>query len=98
MKRTEQQTLIDLMFEIGIKSARYMQGRPNEDIAEWISKALADAGFPTQPMGLSWGVLLSRPPGIDPLKQTAVLTTKVDELVDVVMRIEKRLAAVLEPL
>jgi len=62
-----QQKLVDIMFQIAITSAKHMHGRDNEEIAAWVRDQLAASGFPTVPMGASWGVLIEAPaePGPD---------------------------------
>jgi len=55
--KTQQQKLVDLMFEVAMASANYMHGRTNEEIAEFVRKVLSDSEFPTTAIGASWGVL-----------------------------------------
>ena len=55
--RSKEQQLIDIMFEVAIVGAKYMHGKSNEEIAEWVAKQLKDCGFDTEPRGACWGVL-----------------------------------------
>lgn len=61
-----EQKLIDIMFEVA--QASYLMWRTPEERAEyyknirdghmeWVAKQLKECGFPTVPMGASWGVL-----------------------------------------
>lgn len=59
-EKSSEQQLIDIMFEIAITSAQLMHGRTNQEIAEWVSLNLKECGFPTLPIGSSWGVLCSQ--------------------------------------
>ena len=57
---TREQKLVDLCFEIGImiSTQKYdFKKMSVEEKAEWIAEQLKIAGFKTQPMGASWGVL-----------------------------------------
>lgn len=49
------------MFEVGLllHSGKYFKRKSREDIAEWIAKQLKECGFPTKPIGSSWGVLIN---------------------------------------
>ena len=60
MLKSKEQELIDACFAIGlmISDKRYdLRNQSNEDKAKWIAKQLKGVGFPTTPMGASWGVL-----------------------------------------
>lgn len=55
-----EQGLVDLMFDICLS----MKDRPDwvekanyENICIWVAKTLRSCGYPTQPIGSSWGVL-----------------------------------------
>lgn len=60
MKSNEQQ-LIDIMFRVVMvrhTNPDNMFGEMSRDeIMEWVALQLECEGYPTQPMGLSWGVL-----------------------------------------
>ena len=58
--KTDEQKLVDIMFEIAFTSAKYMHDRSHEEIAEWVRQNLADCGFPTTPIGSCWGTLDKR--------------------------------------
>lgn len=55
---TREQKLVDIVFEVAIVSAKYMNGKPNDEIAAWVAHQLKECGFDTKPCGMSWGVLL----------------------------------------
>ena len=57
------QKLIDIMFEVAItinKNSKSFQHLDNEELAEWVAKQLKACGFPTEPVGSSWGVLINK--------------------------------------
>lgn len=56
--REREQKLIDIMFEIAIRSADMFRGKSREQIAEIVAMNLRHAGWDTCPMGMSWGVLV----------------------------------------
>lgn len=60
MNNSERQKFIDVMFEIAMLSAKYMHGKSNEEIAKWVSDQLHTLGYPTTPVGASWGILNDR--------------------------------------
>jgi hypothetical protein len=56
-----EQHLIDLMYEIALKSYEWHANNDSvsrEEIAKWVTSALRSAGYETMPMGSSWGVLI----------------------------------------
>lgn len=55
MQQSNEQKLIDMMFEIAIRLKPL--GMSKESVAEWVSDQLRQNGFDTTPRGLSWGVL-----------------------------------------
>lgn len=57
MTKTNEQKLIDIMFEIAMVSATHMKDKSNAEIAAWVSKQLGECGFKTEPCGSSWGIL-----------------------------------------
>ena len=64
--RSREQKLIDIMFEIAMKSAQSMHGKSNLEIANWVANTLDSCGFPTQLCGASWGVLIRpKDPALD---------------------------------
>ena len=55
-----EQKLVDMRFEIGLTVAdnsEFFKQKSKEDIAQWIANQLRGCGFPTTPIGMSWGVL-----------------------------------------
>jgi len=63
--RSSEQHLIDLMFEMLMRvhegdGARWFQTASRDDVANWATKNLAQAGFKTHPQDLSWAVLDGR--------------------------------------
>lgn len=55
-----EQKLVDLCFAC-VLQAEQLAGRTNEEKAEWVRRQLTLCGFPTEPCGMSWGVLMSGP-------------------------------------
>lgn len=64
MSSQREQKLVDISFECVFEAAMndWFRGKTREEIAEWFAKTLADGGFPTKPMGSSWGVLTRESP------------------------------------
>lgn len=58
-QRSDQQKLVDIMFEVGLTIATHecFKNKSHEQIAEWIAGQLRACGFDTTPAGSSWGVL-----------------------------------------
>lgn len=58
---SNEQKLIDIMFEIGLKihTHEWFKDKNNEEVCEWIRSQLAGCGFYTKPCGSSWGLLTS---------------------------------------
>ena len=60
--RSKEQHLVDIMFECVLMRhdpmfrARF-DAMSQEEMAAWVSKQLDGCGFPTTPVGCSWGVL-----------------------------------------
>ena len=58
MKRSKEQQLIDIMFEVAIRmqmgDAKF---ETREECADWVTKNLKAKGFDTEPCGMSWGIL-----------------------------------------
>ncbi len=57
VSKDAQQKLVDLMFEIALKSAESMGSASRDTIASWVRDALAVQGYRTEPIGSSWGVI-----------------------------------------
>lgn len=62
-----EQKLVDIMFQVaGILTdtqyAQHFQSMSREQRMEWVAHQLRACGFDTNPMGLSWGVLVSETP------------------------------------
>jgi hypothetical protein len=67
MNKSKQQQLVDITFEIAftIRDNKALQKMGNEELAEWVARQLRLCGFPTQPMGCSWGVLIDQSANCD---------------------------------
>lgn len=65
MEETNEQKLIDIMFEVAQFSAQYWAGKDKTDYynnrrekhMDWVAHQLRACGFDTEPRGSSWGVL-----------------------------------------
>lgn len=58
--RNREQQLVDLCFSIGLTISDPKNRLINLSTgkkAKWIAEQLEDCGFPTTPIGMSWGVL-----------------------------------------
>jgi len=51
------QKLVDIMFEIAITLNSMEKKLDNQDVMQWVREQLFKCGFPTTPIGASWGVL-----------------------------------------
>ena len=63
MATEREQKLIDLCFSLVLHYRTFhnngiMNKKTQEEVAEWIAYNLKECGFPTRPMGMSWGVLI----------------------------------------
>ena len=60
MKKSNEQELIDIMFQIGltIHDHKFFKNKNQEEIAEWIRGQLNECGFKVEPVGTSHGVLI----------------------------------------
>lgn len=63
MNRSNEQKLVDMMFQVAQLSAINWQspnyyGEHQEKHMEWVAKQLRLVGFETKPVGASWGVLI----------------------------------------
>jgi hypothetical protein len=59
---TESQRLVDVVFGVAVHLHMYRNhfvGKSVDEIADWVAKQLDFSGFPTIPMGSSWGTLVS---------------------------------------
>jgi hypothetical protein len=54
------QEWVDLVFSIGMMAHTLPDDFKREDVANWIAVQLGAMGFPTVPMGCSWGVLTKK--------------------------------------
>lgn len=55
-----EQKLIDICFQIGLavhSNEWFFREKSSEQVAEWIATQLSECGFPTRPVGGSWGIL-----------------------------------------
>lgn len=60
MKKSREQTLIDAMFEIAVgMQMGSFKFKTRDEAAEFVAHTLKELGFPTEPRGMSWGVLTS---------------------------------------
>lgn len=59
---SREQRLVNLCFEFALKGAALMHGKSNEEVAAWVAENLRECGFPTKPVGSSWGILQESPP------------------------------------
>jgi hypothetical protein len=60
-KEKTKQDLVDICFEIAMTVADrpdVFSSMSRQEIAEWTAKQLKMCGFPTQPCGASWGLLI----------------------------------------
>lgn len=62
MATEREQKLIDLCFSLVLHYRTYqdnglMKAKTQEEVAEWVAYNLRECGFPTTPIGMSWGVL-----------------------------------------
>lgn len=64
MSETREQKLVDLCFSLCItlhaSKDGWLKDATREEVAEWVHDQLEGCGFPTEPMGVSWGVLNKR--------------------------------------
>jgi hypothetical protein len=58
-KISNEQKLIDLCFSLTLTASAWesIHKSSNEEIAKWVANNLRLCGFPTEPCGMSWGVL-----------------------------------------
>ena len=61
MSREREQKLVDLMFSMAITLADPNTSRRKspDDVRAWVVERLRQNGFPTRPVGMSWGVLVA---------------------------------------
>jgi hypothetical protein len=58
LRERGEQHLIDIMFEIVMTLREHPHMlEDREKLAEWVADQLRKCGYPTVPMGMSWGVL-----------------------------------------
>lgn len=57
MATPREQKLVDIMFQVAMVAAEHLHGKTDEEIAEWVRQQLDGCGFPTTPIGSSWGHL-----------------------------------------
>lgn len=76
MRELREQKLIDLCFSLCITmhlaKDDWVQRVTREEVAEWVSQQLEGCGFPTKPMGSSWGILVqkTRDEKLDSIRKT----------------------------
>jgi hypothetical protein len=58
--RSREQELVDILFQLTITAATNdcFRGKSIQEIAEWTAGQLRANGFPTEPCGACWGVLV----------------------------------------
>jgi hypothetical protein len=57
---SSEQKLIDIIFQMASvmhEHADFFKEKDKEDVMRWVAHQLEEYGFPTQPVGSSWGVL-----------------------------------------
>jgi hypothetical protein len=55
-----EQKLVDIAFSMAftvLGNKEYFAKMTHSEVADWVAKQLRECGFPTTPMGASWGVL-----------------------------------------
>ena len=58
MSKEREQKLIDILFEVAMTlNSSTFPDMTREELAEWIRRQLKGCGFPTTPIGSSWGIL-----------------------------------------
>jgi hypothetical protein len=58
MSTEREQRLVSILFEcVMVSHAYHKKEMTNEQLAEWVRAQLKGCGFPTKPVGASWGVL-----------------------------------------
>lgn len=53
-----EQELVNICFACALHAADYHAGQSHEQVAAWVAEQLKGCGFPTEPRGISWGVLV----------------------------------------
>jgi hypothetical protein len=53
-----EQKLVDILFAVALRVAEH-PGQTKEEICAYAAEQLRQCGFPTVPVGMSWGVLVS---------------------------------------
>lgn len=59
---TREQKLVDICFEVALRIHAHPEiftPKTTEEVATWVAQQLNQCGFPTTPVGASWGVLKS---------------------------------------
>jgi hypothetical protein len=61
MERSNEQRLIDISFDLVLTFRShynsYFKDKSQEEVAKWVAANLDLCGFPTEPVGSSWGIL-----------------------------------------
>ena len=59
---SKEQKLVDICFSIAltIRSNESLKNMTQEEMAAWVAKQLDACGFPTTPVGASWGMLTEK--------------------------------------
>lgn len=63
MRESREQKLIDICFQLVMtlhNHQDFLASKSREEIATWVANTYRDCGFPTTPIGSSWGVLDTR--------------------------------------
>ena len=62
MNKSKEQQLIDIMFQAVLASTddSVFCKRPRGERMAWVANTLRGMGYDTHPMGMSWGVLVSK--------------------------------------
>jgi hypothetical protein len=63
MSESREQKLIDICFQLVMtlhNHQDFLASKSRDEIAAWVANTYRDCGFPTTPIGSSWGVLIER--------------------------------------
>lgn len=55
----KEQKLVDIMFDVAMTIRKHdsLKNKTQEELAAWVAEQLRNCGFPTTPVGASWGML-----------------------------------------
>lgn len=57
--RSNEQKLIDIVFSVAetVRQYKDLKNGSQEHLMEWVARQLFESGFPTVPIGSTWGIL-----------------------------------------